>query len=86
MNSKLQLFGAFLVAFSISTLTVQHLWNWFIAPIGVAELSFAHSVGLVIVLIWLTNSKEEPTYKLFAAHIIKSAIVLAMGFVAKSFM
>ncbi|OGS70759.1 MAG: hypothetical protein A3F91_09610 [Flavobacteria bacterium RIFCSPLOWO2_12_FULL_35_11] len=85
-KQKLQVFVAFLVAFGVSTITLQYLWNWFIAPIGVMELSFAHSVGLVIILIWLGNSKEEPTYQFFVAHIIASAIVLAMGFVAKSFM
>ena len=80
IQSNLSLFVAGLVAFSISVITIQFLWNWFITPMGLKELSYIHSSGIVLIMIWLSNSKEKPTYNEFAAHIIKSIIVLAIGY------
>lgn len=86
IQSNLSLFVIGLVAFFISVITIQFLWNWFIAPIGLKELSYAHSSGIVLIMIWLSNSKEEPTYNEFTAHIIKSIIVLAIGYIIVNIM
>ena len=86
IQSNLSLFVAGLVAFSISVLTIQFMWNWFIVPIGLKELSYAHSSGILLIMLWLSSSKEKPTYNELAAHIIKSIIVLAIGYIIVNIM
>lgn len=76
----------FLGTFAISTITLQCLWNWFIVPIGVKELSFAHSSGLVIVILWLSKNTGELDYDLVVEYIIKCILVLILGFIVKSLM
>lgn len=80
IEQPLLLFVAALVAFCARSITLKFLWNWFILPLGIVELSYAHSFGLVLIMAWLSNSKEKPTHNEFAVHIIKNILVLAIGF------
>lgn len=46
--SFIQVAAAFLFSFMVATITLQSLWNWFIAPLGINELSSLHSAGLLL--------------------------------------
>lgn len=75
-----------LIGSVVSILTLQHLWNWFIVPIGAIELSFAHSFGLLLISSLFSNTKEKKPYSgMFHRYIAKNVVLLTIGFVLKDF-
>ena len=79
-----------------SVLAVKLMWDWFIVPLGLPSINYAHAYGINIILTFITmqfntylmktkHSEEEKTVRatfvLFVPY-----ITLLMAFIAKSFM
>lgn len=95
--SFIQVAAAFLFSFMVATITLQSLWNWFIAPLGINELSSLHSAGLLlftiaikIVLFQKDNLSSTFTKKELlmatAEFITKCLLLFMFGLAIKSFM
>jgi hypothetical protein len=95
--SFIQVAAAFLFSFMVATITLQSLWNWFIAPLGINELSSLHSAGLLLFTIAIkivlfqkdnlssTFTKEE-LLGATAGFITKCLLLFMLGLTIKSFM
>lgn len=95
--SFIQIAAAFLFSFMVATITLQSLWNWFIAPLGINELSSLHSAGLLLFTIAIkivlfqkdnlssTFTKEE-TLRATAEFITKCLLLFMLGLAIESFM
>ena len=61
--------------------TGMYLWNWFVAPLGVIELTVVHALGLdVLVTFWTTritrDDLKETTEK---ERFVKAGAVLGLS-------
>lgn len=86
MNEKItgiNILISFIVAMTTSAIVFLCLWNWFISPLGVMELTFTHSLGLIIFILWIKydSSKESDiTWKDIIEGLVLKAFVLGLGF------
>lgn len=74
--------------FLINVWTVMFLWNWFVAPLGMAEIGFFHALGLILVLTYLLKdstiyimleSTDEQRNLIFLISFIFSCGCLILG-------
>jgi len=81
-------FIAFMVIYEAMVLWL--LWGWFIAPLGVPQIGIAWAAGIACVAgIFATTPprpKDEDAGKPLTALLLKPAILLIVGFIAKLFM
>ena len=67
------------------------LWNWFISPLGVDEIGFAHAFGLCLIIslvkgiTYVDKSNLEPS-KQILNNFGFLTIALTFGYISKSFM
>lgn len=74
----------------ISAFTLQTMWTWFIVPLGVMSIGYAHAwgVGLLLhLIVWDDGGKKYDTLiEAFSAKLAANFIVLVFGFIAHSLM
>lgn len=76
----------------ITAFTVSTMWGWFIVPLGVKAIGFAHAYGLSLLVTFFTirpstNQDEDYNWIMTIALRILSCIsVLLFGFIAVGFM
>lgn len=73
-----------------SGFVIKILWIWFMVPLGLIEISLAHAIGIDIIITFMVSHsvdiKNKTTTELISKMISKPALMLFMGFIAKSFM
>jgi hypothetical protein len=83
-----------LVAFALAVFTgftVSVLWGWFIVPLGVAQIGFAHAYGIsllgsVLMSTRGLNINGEGGWTTAAVGILINLLALLFGWVAVGFM
>ncbi len=82
-----------LVVLSIARgFVLSYLWEWFIVPFGLFELSIAHAIGISLIVSFLTyelpnaGEKEDKSMARFGASLLMLPMALLVGYIAKSFM
>lgn len=84
-------FCSFGWAVLVCAFTTKHLWDWFIAPLGVPQVNYAHAFGIAIVISYLTDRvrREEddvPTVSHFLVHVTTTAAwSLLLGWLLSGF-
>jgi|SRR5690606_6413695 len=71
--------------------TVSVLWGWFIVPLGVAQIGFAHAYGIslmgsVLMSTRGLNNNDEGGWMTVAAGILINLLALLFGWIAVGFM
>lgn len=75
--------------------TLLKMWAWFIVPLGVVQITLAHSIGLLFLLTGIKGIKEderdydEPLSKLaepIKVALIGCTLILVFGYVTQLFM
>jgi len=71
--------------------TISVLWGWFIVPLGVAQIGFAHAYGISLVSSVLLSTRGvdvsgENGWRTAAIGILINLIALLFGWVAVGFM
>lgn len=73
---------------------IMVMWNWFVVPLGVAELSIAHAVGLS--MLWslfalrlrydLTKSSrpKKEKYTAMSAYLVSPAVTVFFGWIVQN--
>jgi len=56
-------FGLLIPIYMLAGIVIADLWLWFVVPLGLAAISKAHAVGLMILLFFLTNFGKEGYHK-----------------------
>lgn len=75
----------FIVGMVTSTIVFLCLWNWFISPLGVMELTFTHSLGLMIIIIWMKyDDSKEVTWDVVFESLVLKVFVFGLGFLTHS--
>ena len=70
----------------IKGLVVMLLWNWFVVPLGVPYINFIHSIGIALVINYLTmhdystKSKKENFEQMFNS-VVTSFIAIVVGYI-----
>ena len=86
--------GLLLVVFVLAVFTgftVSVLWGWFIVPLGVAQIGFAHAYGISLLGSALMstrglNTNGEGGWVTVATGIVINRLSLLRGWVAVGFM
>jgi hypothetical protein len=52
----------FCLGSAIDGVTLECLWNWFIASIGAPRLTWLHAVGLMLLLRWVFTSTRRASH------------------------
>ena len=71
---------------------VQVLWGWFIAPLGLMELTLWHAIGISLIASVLTHKAFTPegpvevTWKKIGTVMVTWGLCLGVGFVIHQFM
>ncbi len=63
----------------LNGLCITYLWDWYIVPLGVIEISIAHAIGIALVFCTLigyrpTDGKKSPTAAVVAFPILSLII------------
>ena len=62
------------------------LWNWFIVPLGVAEIGIAHAIGISTLFGLLISAKaNQPDKNLYLTISLTPIFAVLYGLVVKSF-
>ena len=74
----------------IRALVLATLWEWFIVPLGVMNITIAHAVGLSsifsLILSKVRSKEEESLLKSISHEFMTFIVVLVVGFIARGFM
>lgn len=79
----------------VNGLVIKVMWGWFLVPLGLPVLGFAHAIGLGFFVRYLTwqhtpNNKDESDTETHARRLLLAFlypfIVLGLGFIAHCFM
>jgi len=71
----------FILLFILSGYILSLLWTWFIAPLGVPEISVVQAIGIYVLVTFLTNKKPVSLAELdntlleHLSHIVVAFIV-----------
>ena len=87
-------FGVLALSVIVNGYVLSILWAWFVVPLGLPVISVAHSIGLAVIICWLTyqyqTKKEEDDIKALTEFallfIVKPFAVLGVGYIVKQFM
>ena len=64
----------------LAGLVIADLWLWFVVPLGLAAISQAHAVGLLILIFFLTNfGKQAYTKEIKVESLTGRVIGLNIG-------
>lgn len=75
----------FIVGITLSTIVFQNYWNWFVSPLGIMNLTFTHSMGFVIFIVWIKyGASEDVTWNAFYESVIGRLLVFGLGFLIHS--
>lgn len=62
-NRKIIIFGSIPVGIFLNAIAMVFLWKWFVAPLGIMQITMAHSLGLRMLIAFITNPPMAPTVK-----------------------
>ncbi len=70
---------------------LSYLWQWFVVPLGVPDITVVHAIGISMLVAFLTyenayqGDSKEATTKL-AGSVLAMPFILLIGYVIHSFM
>lgn len=90
----LKIIGAIAIGFLIVVLravVIQDLWLWFLVPLGLPEIGFAHAGGMGIAVIFIAGVrdrpyKDAPAVETLAGDLAFTFLAWLMGALWHSFM
>jgi len=95
VDSKFSAWGLVwsVVGIFVSALATATMWRWFLVPLGVSAIGYAHACGftliaklLTITPTWHHTEDEHPALTSFVYCVVAPVLVLALAWIAKMVM
>ena len=78
--------GAFLLAFLFNAWVLTHLWQWYAVPFSLPAITFAHAIGLMLLvelLVGSSNFENTPLRKWLLIKVMTTTCILVIGYVLR---
>ena len=70
----------FLALIAYRGVVVKFSWDWFVVPLGVVEIGYAHALGISLLAALLTHEHPDKEQKQFAEAMAQAAVVNTLFF------
>ena len=75
----------------LHAVVIRTLWGWFVVPLGVPDVGYAHAYGIAIIMTALTyqhdwSDRKTGLPEVVIVAIVRAVLSLSFGWIALQFM
>jgi len=83
--------GFVFLSLALNAGAIAFSWTWFISPLGVPEIGYAHALGIGGLVSYMTNptnvkTEKKEHWETIAIIVLRPVIFLAVAYLIKCFM